>query len=147
MDSYQGDIPEDIQEGTLRLTETMCWIIQTTIRPGLTDTGGIPHSRAQFVALGLRQKINDALLRFTDETDLKIVDIAVDADECWLIDSQVSFDGRGGPGMELLTQCFRILWGLKYQLPIDLVAEPAPEPPTPEPPQKEEDNPFLNLTS
>lgn len=104
-----------MDEFDIALVPRTAWALRKNLTPGGFDLPG----RERLVCL--REKINDAILRFVDEGDaLESVDISVTEYEAWIIDQVIEFDGIGGPGTDLLIQVFRGLWGLRYGLPTTL---------------------------
>lgn len=105
---------QDAQEEiiTIHVDHDMAWTLRGRITPGPSF---IPIM-ARDAVVAFRTKVNDALIRLSDEKDLKKVDIYLTLDEAWLVDQVVAFDGRGGPGTAILLEIFRGLWENRYDV-------------------------------
>ena len=111
---------------TIKVNGEMAWLIREVVRPGMPVTNAPANAQEwQRWALELRQKVNDAILRFTDEEGLEWVELNIGEEEAWIIDAVLGYSGTGGAGTVLLTQLFRGLWGLEYALPAKLIPEPS----------------------
>ena len=112
------------------LTRKSAWNLQQAITPGVplgTNMVGTPVHLWQACAHGLRQKVNNTILRFEDEPETETVEIEITSEEGWLLDQNVPVGGDGGA--DILIQVFRGLWGLEHpSIPNRLVPEP-PLPP------------------
>jgi hypothetical protein len=108
----------------LILDEGMAWLLREHLRPGIWVEGLSRELYAR--VLGIREKINNVILRLLDEPDLMSVEISIGEPEAWIIDGAIAYDGTGGSGTEILLQLFRGLWALEYNLPVNLVSEPTP---------------------
>lgn len=97
----------------LTLTPDAAWYIRGVIRPGMEIEWPMdaPQAKMDVTIRDLRRKINTTILRMIDE-ELKTVGIDCTEAEAWLIDANVSFDGPGGVGTDLLIQLFRGFWYL-----------------------------------
>lgn len=118
----------------LVLSRESAWLIQQLVRPGVPlgpDMDGAPVYIWQHWARELREKVNNTILRFEDETETEEVEIDIGREEAWMLDQQLQLDGSVGPGTELIIQIMRGLWVLDHKglnFPTQLVNGP-PEPP------------------
>jgi hypothetical protein len=117
---------------SLKLSHEQAWMLQSLIKPNAAPKDLPAHIQLfRRLALPLRERVNDAILRFADEADLEEVIIDCEVQHGWLIDSILSYDGNGGSATDLLIQCFRGMWGIGYHLPT-VTAEESPNPFKPE---------------
>jgi hypothetical protein len=86
------------------------WTIQGCIKHDMTCR--LPQRDEAAAGYTLREKVNDALLRFADE-DLTELELDVTEEELWLIDQKLplSYDGARA----FLLRVFKALWELDYQ--------------------------------
>jgi hypothetical protein len=66
----------------------------------------------QQCARGLREKVNNSILRFEDEEEIDQVEVDIGRNEAWLLDQNLELDGPKGPSTDLMFQVFRGLWKL-----------------------------------
>jgi len=115
----------------IRVTHNMAWTLSQRIRPGPSavrlDRSTIEGKLGALMA-SLRHKVNDALLRFRDETRYDVsgkwvagpreIELTITTDEGWLIDNSISFDGIGGEGYDLLLRVLAGMTDLPWELRI-----------------------------
>ena len=118
---------------TVRLVHTAAWMIAQRITPGASLVRADPEgAMLRNAIIALRHKVDDAILRFADETAYdangkwlrgpRWVDITITVDEAWMLDSVIGFDALGGAGYDLLLQLYRGFWSLRYGLPALIVS-------------------------
>lgn len=116
---------------TINLNRESAWTIQKAVQPGvpLSDVlKDAPVYTWQSCARGLREKVNNTILRFEDEGDIDTVEIDIDRGEAWLLDQNLELDGPKGSSTDLMFQIFRGLWKLDNG-GMDIVTGNIPEDP------------------
>lgn len=116
---------------TISLSRESAWTIQKAIQPGVPLPDSMKEAPVytwQQCARGLREKVNNTILRFEDEEEIDEVEVDIGREEAWLLDQNLELDGPKGPSTDLMFQVFRGLWKLDNG-GIGIVTENIPEEP------------------
>ena len=100
---------------TINLTRESAWTIQQAIQPGVPLPDSMKEAPVytwQQCARGLREKVNNTILRFEDEEGIDEVEVDIGREEAWLLDQNLELDGPKGTSTNLMFQVFRGLWKL-----------------------------------
>jgi hypothetical protein len=95
----------------VRLTETDVWAIQSSIKYDMTAR--LEGRNERYAGQSLREKVNRLIVEFAEahaygkEPPAEGVDVALEAEELWLIDKQLNTTYAGA--RELLVRVFRAL--------------------------------------
>lgn len=97
----------------LRVTAVDAWVMQGCIKHDMACK--LPRRDEASAGYTLREKVNDALLRFADE-ELEELELDVTEEELWIIDQKLplAYDGARA----FLLRVFKALWELGYDLPV-----------------------------
>ncbi len=116
---------------TINLNRESAWTIQQAIQPGVPLPDSMKEAPVyvwQTWARGLREKVNNSILRFEDEEEIDEVEVDIGREEAWLLDQNLELDGPKGPSTDLMFQVFRGLWKLDNG-GLDVTEEDVPEDP------------------
>lgn len=126
--------PNEEQNIVLDASQDICWIIRGSLRPSMffkEVKDGVPEAK---LLMDLREQVNSAILRFTDEPGLNTIPLYLSEMQAWALDSLIPYDGDGGKCSSALLQLFRGLWSQSMGLPTNLSQNPKDtwQTPTPE---------------
>ncbi|KKN72521.1 hypothetical protein LCGC14_0410250 [marine sediment metagenome] len=121
-------IPEDNPTFRMMLPMEGAWMIRNIIRPGIDIAYRDPAvNEIDRITRALRIRVNNLILRMMDEEE-DALEIELDSQEAWALDSIIPFDGPGGVGTGMIVSILRGLWYLDIGRHIagtsDLVADP-----------------------